>query len=64
MKTEAEAVAELAAIRKRLERDRSLNRNNELLYGAQQALGWMLNELGSPSELDDFILKLAKEECQ
>ena len=56
MKTEAEIRQELQEVRKRLAKIRAVGSDDtETLYGAQQALGWVLGELGSPSDLERII---------
>jgi hypothetical protein len=61
MRTEQEIRQELKAVRDHLEKYRANECDDtEMLYGAQQALGWVLNELRAPSEVEDIIHSAAK----
>lgn len=56
MKTELEIRRELRAVRAMLEAKRVAgSEDTDTLYGAQQALGWMLGELRSPTELEAAV---------
>ena len=64
MKNEIDIRRELREVRRLLAKARAEARVDDdadidMLYGAQQALGWVLEELGSPSDLDREIRKIA-----
>jgi hypothetical protein len=58
MKTEVEIREELARIRILFQQARDQGDDTNILYGAQQALGWTLDELQSPTELEATIREL------
>lgn len=56
MRTKNEIERELRAVRKRLSEIRAAgSEDTDTLYGAQQALGWVLGELSSPTQLELLI---------
>lgn len=56
MKTKTEIEIETLKVRAMLEAARSRgDEDTDMLYGAQQALGWVLGELRSPTDLEDFV---------
>jgi len=64
MKTEAEIKKELRKVRALLAKKRKAGVDDvDILYGAQQALGWIVENLGSPSGLDRTIDRLAEDLC-
>jgi hypothetical protein len=44
-----------------LKQARDRGEYHAMLYGAQQALGWVLDQLQSPTELEKTIREVAKE---
>ena len=62
MKTESEIRLELNEVRQLLSKLRAngLHDDIDMLYGAQQALGWILGELEPPSEMEKMIYLLAQ----
>jgi hypothetical protein len=62
MKTELEVRRELRAVRAMLKAKRDAgSEDTETLYSAQQALGWVLGELRSPTELESAIAMCAAD---
>jgi hypothetical protein len=61
MRRELEIHQELKRVRKLLAQYRVNDWDDSLLYGAQQALVWMLEQGVSPSELEKTILEVAKD---
>jgi hypothetical protein len=61
MKSELEVQRELHSIRALLKPARDRGEYHAMLYGAQQALGWVLDQLQSPTELEKTIREVAKE---
>jgi hypothetical protein len=64
MKSRNDVIVELVKVRSQLAKLRADGEEGDtsLLYGAQQALVWMLNGGGmSPSELHDLIYDLVEE---
>lgn len=62
MKTELDVRRELKEVRSLLEGARRSGREDaDMLYGAQQALGWVLDQLRSPSDMEKCILDVAGE---
>lgn len=61
MKTELDIARELKRVREQLAQWRANGWDDDLLYGAQQALIWMLGRGTPPSELEAVIMALAKE---
>lgn len=60
MKTKAEVEQQLREVRAILEADRARgSKDTDMMYGAQQALGWVLGELKAPAEMEKFITALA-----
>jgi hypothetical protein len=55
MKTEVEVRCELARVRHLLQQARDRGDEHGELYSAQQALGWVLDELQAPSDLEATI---------
>lgn len=62
MKTEKQIRAELALVRAAFKRDRDQGEENLVLYGAQQALGWVLGDLMAPSDLDEAMTLVLQQE--
>ena len=61
MRTEQEIRQELKAVRGHLEKYRANECDDiQMLYGAQQALGWVLNEAKAPSEVEEIIQSAVK----
>jgi hypothetical protein len=58
MKTELEIREELARMRILLQQARDRGDDTDILHGAQQALGWTLDELQSPTEFEATIREL------
>ena len=63
MKSRNDIIVELVKVRGQLAklRNDSEDDNTDMLYGAQQALVWMLEDGMSPSSLHDLIQDLAEE---
>lgn len=63
MKTKNDVIVELIKVRGQLAKLRNDSGEDEtsMLYGAQQALVWMVNEGMSPSELHDVIHDLSED---
>jgi hypothetical protein len=59
--TELEVARELKSVRRLLAEYRANGENDEMLYGAQQALVWVLGRGLSPSRLEEVIHEVAKE---
>ena len=55
MKTQAKIERELVKVRDLLKQCRDSGSDEDMLYGAQQALGWVLGQLQSPSKLAELI---------
>jgi hypothetical protein len=55
MKAKAAIEEELRKVRELLKQLRDENCDDDMLYGAQQALGWALGEAQSPSRLEKII---------
>jgi hypothetical protein len=65
MKTEQQIRAELALVRKAHKRmcDNDDDDAGELaMFGAQQALGWVLGELMAPSDIDAALTELSQQQ--
>lgn len=60
-RTELEVARELKSVRKMLAKWRKAGEDEDLLYGAQQALLWVLKRGMSPTELEGAIQELAQE---
>ena len=61
MRTEQEIRQELKAARDHLEKYQANECDDtEMLYGAQQALGWVLSKAKAPSEVEEIIQSAAK----
>jgi hypothetical protein len=61
MKTADEIEFELSRVRQLLRLHRaSGDEDNGMLYGAQQALGWIIEGLQSPSMLENTIAEVAQ----
>jgi hypothetical protein len=61
MMRELEIARELKRVRTLLRQRRATDGETDILYGAQQALSWVLERGVSPSELVAVIEKLAEE---
>jgi hypothetical protein len=61
MTTEIEIVRELKRVRELLAAYRANGDNEDMLYGAQQALVWVLGRGISPSELEQAIQEIAED---
>jgi len=61
MRTEEQVVHELQRVRARLRKARKKDADIDMLYSAQQALGWVLGTLRAPATLEDFIQKAAEK---
>lgn len=61
MKTELEMRRELKSVRSLLAENRRNGIDIDILYGAQQALAWIIEEARSPSELESVIRQIAEE---
>jgi hypothetical protein len=60
VKTEQQVRTELVRVREVLKRARDEDGEEEaVLYGAQQALGWVLGELRAPSQLEAILVRLS-----
>jgi hypothetical protein len=60
MKTETEIEQELLEVRRLLAKRRDAgSEDTDMLYGAQQALGWVIEKLKSPSKLETTIERVA-----
>ena len=61
VRAELEIARELKRVRKLLVEIRENGDDQKLMYGAQQALVWVLKQGISPSELDATISSVAEE---
>jgi hypothetical protein len=62
VKTELEVRRELREVRKLLKALRAEGEDVDMMYGAQQALIWLLGDGKKPSELEKMIHELAKDD--
>lgn len=60
MRTETEIEKELREVRRLLKTCRDGGDDEDMLYGAQQALGWVIEKLQSPSEFEVTIKHIAE----